>query len=146
MAVERVVDHRLRGRPVIVATAGSARASVYDMSEEAYASGVRKGMLLGRALGRCRDAAVLPPHPDRYQRAMAALLGQARRYSPRVEMTDTQGHLFVDATGTGRLLGPPPDVAIRIRRAVSDALGGGAGLGPGHQPAGGQGGHPRGQA
>ena len=123
VAVERVVDRRLCGRPVIVATAGSARACVYDMSEEAYASGVRKGMLLGRALGRCRDAAVLPTHPDRYQRAMTALLKHVRRYSPLVEMTDASGHLFLDATGTGRLFGPPSDVALRIRRAVRADVG-----------------------
>ncbi|MBI9084408.1 MAG: hypothetical protein JEZ11_12480 [Desulfobacterales bacterium] len=123
VAVERVVDRRLRGRPVIVAPTGAARAAVYDMSDEAYQCGVQKGMPLGQALCRCRDAVVLAPHPDRYERAMTALLEHARRYSPRVEMTDASGHLFVDATGTGRLFGPPPDVALRIRRAVRADVG-----------------------
>ena len=36
VTVERVLDARLRERPVIVAPAGAARAAVYDMSEEAY--------------------------------------------------------------------------------------------------------------
>ena len=43
VAVERAVDGRLRDRPVIIAPAGAARAAVYDMSEEAYRSGIRKG-------------------------------------------------------------------------------------------------------
>jgi DNA polymerase IV len=123
VAVERTVDRRLRSRPLIVAPVGAARAAVYDMSEEAYRCGVRKGMPLSRALRRCPDAEALPPHPDRYERAMATLFRLARPYSPRVEMTDTCGHLFLDATGTGRLLGPAPDVAWRIRRAVRAEMG-----------------------
>ncbi len=123
VAVERVVDSRLQGRPVIIAPEGAARAAVYDMSEEAYQSGVRKGMALRRALRYCRGAAVLPPHPDRYERAMAGFLKHALPYSPLVEITDHKGHLFIDVTGTGRLFGPPPDLAAHIRQAVCSDLG-----------------------
>ena len=123
VAVERLVDCRLRGRPVIIAPGGAARAAVYDMSEESYQSGVRKGMTLERALGRCRDAVVMPPCPARYERAMTRLVKHAMPYSPLIEMTDHNGHLFVDATRTGRLFGPPPDVAWRIRKAVRTDMG-----------------------
>ncbi len=123
VAVERVVDSRLRERPLIVAADGAARAAVYDMSDEAYQAGVRKGMALRRAIRYCPDAAVLPPHPDRYERAMARLLHHALPYSPLIEMTDANGHLFVDLTGTRRLFGLPPDVAWRIRKAVRSDLG-----------------------
>jgi len=123
VAVERLVDCRLRGRPVIIAPGGAARAAVYDMSEESYQSGVRKGMTLERALGRCRDAVVMPPRPARYERAMTRLVKHAMPYSPLIEMTDHNGHLFVDATRTGRLFGPPPDVAWRIRKAVRTDMG-----------------------
>ena len=114
VAVERSVDCRLRGRPVIVAPEGAVRATVYDMSDEAYQSGVRKQMALQRALRYCRDAIVLPPHPDRYERATARLFKHAMPYSPLIEMTDCRGHLFIDATGTSRLFGPPPDLAWRL--------------------------------
>jgi len=123
VAVERVVDPRLVNRPVIIAPKGSARAVVYDMSEEAYQSGVRKQMALKRALRLCRDARTLSPHPDRYERAMQALLKQALPYSPRIESGDGDGHLFVDVTGTSRLLGPPVDVAWRLSRHVKADLG-----------------------
>jgi DNA polymerase-4 len=123
VAVEREVDGRLRDRPVIIAPAGAARAAVYDMSEEAYRNGVRKAMALRRALRLCPDAAVLPPHPDRYERAMAGFLKHALPYSPLIEMTDNRGHLFVDASGTGRLFGPTRDLAERIRRAVRHDMG-----------------------
>ena len=123
VAVERVVDSRLRDWPVVIAPEGAARATVYDMSEEAYQSGVRKQMALRRALRYCPDALVIPPHPDRYERAMAGLLKHTLPYSPLIEMTDHNGHLFIDATGTGRLFGPPPDLATRIRRTVRSAMG-----------------------
>ena len=123
VAVERVVDRRLAGRPVVVAPANAARAAVYDMSDEAYRAGVRKGMALARARKICRDAAVIPPHPDHYERAMRAFFHHARPYSPLIETGDGNGHLFLDLTGTGRLFGPPPDVAWRIRRAVRSDLG-----------------------
>ncbi|MDJ0989083.1 MAG: hypothetical protein QNI85_03650, partial [Desulfobacterales bacterium] len=49
VAVERSIDRRLCQRPLIVAPEAAARATVYDMSEEAYQAGVRKGMPLRRA-------------------------------------------------------------------------------------------------
>ena len=123
VAVERVLDARLRGRPVIVSAAGAARAHVYDMSDEAYRAGVRKGMLLDRAQRLCRDAPVLPPRPERYAQAMGAFIAQARPYSPLIERVDENGHLFVDLSGTGRLFGPPMDVAWRIRKQTRSDLG-----------------------
>jgi len=122
-AVERVLEPRLRERPLLIAPEGSPRAVVYDMSEEAYRHGIRKGMPIRKALRRCPGATVLPPHPDRYERAMRAFLEHALPYSPLIEITDCQGHLFLDVTGTGRLFGPPPDLAWRIRKTVRSGMG-----------------------
>ncbi len=123
VAVERVLDRRLLGRPIIVAPEGAARAAVADMSEEAFQAGVRKHMPLSRALGRCRDARVLPPHPARYRQAMTRMLKSALPCSPLIEPGDGDGHLFVDVTGSSRLLGPPVDVAWRLYRRIRRDLG-----------------------
>jgi DNA polymerase-4 len=123
VAVERLVDRRLKGRPVIIVHDTAVRATVYDMSEEAYQNGVRKGMSLQRALRYCRDAAVLPLHPFRYERAMLQLLKCALPYSPLIEKSDIDGHMFIDVTGTGRLFGPPPDIAWRIRKTIRANMG-----------------------
>jgi DNA polymerase-4 len=123
VAVERALDRRLQDRPVIVAPAGVSRAVVYDMSEEAYQAGVRKGMALRRAVRMCADARILPPHPARYEQAMQALIRQARPYSPLIEPGEADGHLFMDVTGTGRLFGPPADVAWRLRRRARREMG-----------------------
>jgi DNA polymerase-4 len=122
VAVERLSDVRLQHRPVIIAPAGAPRAVVYDMSEEAYQAGIRKGMPLRRAVRRCTDALLLPPHPNRYEQAMQALLKQALPYSPLIEPGTADGHLFVDVSGTNRLFGPAVDVAWRLHRQVKKAL------------------------
>ena len=123
VAVERVLDARLCRRPVIIAAEGAARSAVYDMSDEAFGAGVRKGMLLRRAKRRCPEAAVLLPRPHRYERAMKDLFRRALPFSPRVEPGERDGHLFLDATGTGRLFGPAVDVAWRLQRQVRSDMG-----------------------
>ncbi len=117
-AVERLLDSRLRRRPLIVAPGGAARAVVYDMSEEAYAAGVRKAMPLARARRLCPEAVVRPPRMARYEQAMADLVRRALAYSPRVEPGQGDGHLFADVTGTSRLFGPAVDVAWRLGREI----------------------------
>jgi DNA polymerase-4 len=123
VSVERVVDSGLKQRPLIIASLQAARAEVYDMSEEAFKEGVRKGMALRRATKMCRGAALLSPRPALYQKAMAAFLKVVRNYSPRIECGSVDGHFFVDVTGTHRLYGPPPDIGLRVRRYVRTHLG-----------------------
>ena len=123
VAVERVIDSRLKARPVIIAVPGQNRSAVYDMSEEAFQSGVQKGMAVHRALRLCTDATVIAPHFDRYERAMNAFLTHAQPYSPLIESEEVNGHVFMDLTGTSRLFGPPPDVAWRIRKETKGDLG-----------------------
>jgi DNA polymerase IV len=123
VAVERIIDTSLKSRAVIIAPLQAARSAVYDMSEEAYQAGVRKGMLLRQAARMCRGAEILQPRVDVYRKAMKGLLRQAQEYSPLVEHGMEDGHLFVDVTGTHRLFGPPVDVGLQVRRAVRQRLG-----------------------
>lgn len=123
VAVERLVDHRLKTRPVLIAPQGTSRTVVFDHSEEAFQAGVRKNMALQRAARLCPEAIVLAPHIDRYERAMVELFKKALPYSPLVEQTDTQGHIFLDITGTSRLHGPPQDVGMRLRKTIEKEIG-----------------------
>ncbi|PQP34422.1 hypothetical protein C6A37_07875 [Desulfobacteraceae bacterium SEEP-SAG9] len=54
---------------------------------------------------------------------MGALLKQALHYSPLIEPGEGDGHLFVDVTGSSRLLGPPVDVAWRLHKQAQADLG-----------------------
>ncbi len=122
VAVERLMDSSLKDYPLIIAPKGSNRAVVYDMSEEAFQEGIRKGMPLRRASRICRGLRILPPHFDRYERAMQELIKQTLPYSPLIETGHGDGHLFMDITGTNRLLGPPVDVAWRLNKKIRQDL------------------------
>jgi DNA polymerase-4 len=123
VAVERVCDRSLAQVPLIVSPRHAARGVVYDMSEEAYQDGVRKGMPLSVARRYCRQAKVLDPRITLYRKAMRALVKQVDGYTPLVEQGEEDGHLFMDVTGTHRLFGPAPDIAMRLRKQVKDVLG-----------------------
>ncbi|BHH84473.1 DNA polymerase Y family protein [Desulforhopalus sp. 52FAK] len=123
VAVERIQDPCLREKPIVIAPMGASRGLVHDMSEEAYHDGVRKGMPIQQAMRRCKSAVLLTPRPDLYQRAMGAFFKELQGYSPLIESGQTDGHFFVDVTGTHRLYGPAPDVGWRVRRDVRKQLG-----------------------
>lgn len=122
VAVEQVSDLSLRGRPLLIALQAS-RSVVYDMSEEAYREGVRKGMPLREATRLCRGAAVRTPRLGLYQKAMAAFFKTLQGYSPLIECGRADGHFFVDVTGTHRLHGLAPDIGWRVRRETRTSLG-----------------------
>lgn len=122
VAVERLLDTSLKGKALIIAHP-SPRAVVADMSDEAYAEGVHKGMLLSTARLRCRKALVLPPRPEQYHKALQRCLEHAAHYTPLVERSSGSGHLYLDVTGTHRLFGPAPDIGWRLRNTLRQDLG-----------------------
>ncbi|MBI4168951.1 MAG: DNA polymerase IV [Acidobacteria bacterium] len=121
IAVERVADPGLRGRPVVVAPPGSARATVLAASPEAAREGVRAGMPVPVALRRCPEAVVLPANEPLYRRASGAVLALLGGYSPLVEPA-ALGQTFLDLTGTSRLFGAAQDAAARIHREIEARL------------------------
>ena len=121
IAVERVIEPRLRGRPVLLAPPGSARAPVLAVSQEAAREGVRAGMPLPVALRRCPGVAVLHPNEALYQRATGALLSLLGGFSPLIEPA-APGQTYLDLTGTSRLFGAAQDAAARVRREIEARL------------------------
>jgi DNA polymerase-4 len=121
VAVERVVHPELRGRPVVVAPLGAARSIVTSLSSEAWSSGIRKGMPLSKAVRCCRTAVVLPPNEPLYLRASRAIFKVLEGFSPVLEPSG-HGHVYLDITGTGRLLGPPRDTAWRAQSEIRRQL------------------------
>ncbi len=123
VAVERICDPTLKKSPLIVAPEHTPRGLVYDMSEEAYQDGVRKGMGLAMARRCCRRAHVVSPRISLYRKAMKTLVKQVNYYTPLVEQGEEDGHLFMDVTGTHRLFGPPPDIAWKLRKQMKKETG-----------------------
>ena len=116
VAVETNMQTSLRGYPIIVAPQGE-RAVVYDMSDEAYQEGIRKGMPLARALRLDKKIKILPPSFNRYERVMKDLIKEAYVFTPRIESGRLDGHVFMDVTQSSRLFGPPVDVAFKLKKA-----------------------------
>ncbi|MGZ8398509.1 MAG: DNA polymerase Y family protein [Gemmatimonadales bacterium] len=121
-SLEGLVAPALRTRPLAVAPPGADRATILALSAEARLAGLERGMLVRKAQRLCPDLIVLPPNPRLYARASRALHEIFRIYAPTIEPRG-YGHAFLDLTGTGRLFGPPQDVAARIRRETSQRLG-----------------------
>jgi len=121
VAVERVVEPRLRDRPVVVAGESAARSLVYATSAEARLAGVRRGMLLPQALKLCSDLTVLPPNADLYARATLAMVRILGQFSPVIEPLRF-GHAYLDMTGTHRLFGHIKDGAARAQREIRERL------------------------
>lgn len=121
VAVARVADPALRGRPVAIAPGLSDRAIISSVSAEAGRDGVLAGMsvLQGRRL--CPALLTLPPNPQLLGRADRALQKLAGQYSPLVE-NQPAGRLFLDLTGSRRLLGPGRDIAMRLERELETQL------------------------
>ncbi len=120
--VEACLTPSLGDRPLIIAPEGAPRARVFDMNEAAFQEGVRKGMPLARAQRLHPRIPVLPPRLRKYSQVMTALFRQAAELSPQVESGGTDGHLYLDITGTSRLYGPPPDVAWRLKQRIEKQM------------------------
>ena len=120
--LEGLVAPELRTRPLAVAPPGADRAAIVALSVEARLAGLERGMPVRKAQRLCPDLIILPPNPKLYARASRALHEILRIFAPAIEPRG-YGHAFLDLTGTGRLFGPPQDVAARIRREASERLG-----------------------
>ncbi|MDG4781072.1 DNA polymerase IV [Micromonospora sp. WMMD961] len=115
-SVEQRDDPRLRGRPVIVG-GGVVLAASY----EAKARGVRSAMGGQQARRLCPDAIVVPPRMAAYTAASRAVFEIFRQTTPLVEGLSID-EAFLDVGGLRRLVGPPADIAARLRREVRERV------------------------
>ncbi|MFH1680204.1 MAG: DNA polymerase IV [Candidatus Eisenbacteria bacterium] len=131
VSIERALDPRLLGKPVLVGGDPAGRGVIVACSYEARRFGVRSGMPTARALSLCRDAIVLPSRPGVYTQIAAGILRILCRHSDRVEPTSVDESYLdladecADWEEVGLLAG-------KIRAAVRSAYGiaASAGAGP----------------
>jgi DNA polymerase-4 len=121
IALARIADASLRGRPVGVAPGHSERALLQFVSAEARAEGVNEGMPVFRARQFCSSLTLLPPDPALMAKGMDSLLELSGQFSPVWEPA-APGRLFIDLTGSRRLFGPGRDMAARLEREIEGRL------------------------
>ncbi len=117
VAIERVLQPRLRQRPVAVAIRTASRSLVYASSVEARQQGVSRGLPLQQALKNCPDLCVLPPNNALYRRATATMSHILARFSPVVEPLRF-GHAYLDMTGSAKLFGGIKDAAVKAQKEI----------------------------
>jgi len=120
-SVEQRDRPELRGRPVIVGGSGP-RGVVSAASYEARRFGVHSAMPGYEARRRCPDGVFLRGDMRRYRRESRRIFEIFERFTPAVEGLSLD-EAFLDLTGTERLLGPPREVAARLRRTVREETG-----------------------
>ncbi|WP_277049344.1 DNA polymerase IV [Ruania albidiflava] len=118
-SVELIDRPELRGTPVIVG--GQHRGVVLAATYEARASGVHSAMPMTRARVLCPQAVVISPDHDRYRdvsRAVMAILGEITPVLEPVSIDEA----FLDVSGARRRLGPPAEIARRLRERIAAEL------------------------
>ncbi len=118
LALARASDACLRQRPIAIAPVHSPRALVREVSMEASKEGVTPGMPVGLARRLCPALRLIPPDLSRIRAAQHALHHTIAPYAPVWEPI-RPGSLFVDLTGTTRLLGPSIDTAAHLAQQIT---------------------------
>ncbi|MBO9554085.1 DNA polymerase IV [Cellulomonas sp.] len=119
-SVELARRPQLRGRPMIVAV--SDGGVVLAATDEARALGVDRPMPVATALTLCPQAVVVSPDPATYREVSVGVMAVLRDVTAIVEQVGLDS-AFLDVRGARRRLGPPSDIAARIRSRVRDDFG-----------------------
>ena len=118
LALARLIEPRLRNRPLGVASAVQPRTLLQDVSSEAILDGLYPGMTVQQALQRCPALHILIPDAIRTTQAHTMLSRIITRYAPVWEPIKP-GAFLLDLTGTTRLFGPACDTAARLQRDIA---------------------------
>jgi DNA polymerase-4 len=126
VSVERLLDPRLIGRPVVVGGVPGQRGVVTSASYEVRALGVRSGMPLARAVELAPRAVYLPTRHGVYEDYAARVRRIAEDYTP-VSQVASIDEMFLDFSGCEGLYArrgdPGPDFTIeRVVRQLTDEI------------------------
>ncbi len=119
-AVEERDRPELRGQPVIVGADPRGRGVVSTASYAARKYGIHSAMPISEAYRRCPHGVYLPVDGAKYSRVSTEIMELLEEFSPLVEPLSLD-EAFLDVTGTEHLLGPPLDVARRIKTRIREA-------------------------
>ncbi|MBL7075393.1 DNA polymerase IV [candidate division KSB1 bacterium] len=120
--VERVLDKRLRRRPVVVCSDLSDRATVSAVSYEARTFRIRSGMLLPQAQRSCPEAVFLPENRDLYQDFSRKVYDIIHDVSPVTELASIDDY-YADLSGCERIYHPFDDWAWKLKKTITGETG-----------------------
>ncbi|MBL7009551.1 MAG: DNA polymerase IV, partial [Planctomycetes bacterium] len=121
VAVERVRDPSLIGRPVVVGGSPEQRGVVAAASYEARAYGIHSAMPMAQAMWLCPDLVRVRGGHGLYGRASRAVFALLGNYTPIVEKVSVD-EAYLDLSGTALLYSRAVDAAERMRKEVLERL------------------------
>ncbi len=121
VSVERVLNPRLCGRPVVVGGAAATRGVVAAASYEARQYGIHSAMPMAQAMRLCPHLIRVPGQHKMYARASKAVFDLLGGYTPVLEKVSVD-EAYLDLRGTEHLFGRAVDAAERMRREVKERL------------------------
>lgn len=121
VAVERVLDPSLIGKPVIVGGLGN-RGVVATASYEARKFGVHSAQPMAIARRRCPQAVYLRGNREKYSEFSGRFFEILEDFTPAVVGVSID-EAYLDMTGSERLFGEPVEVAEEIRRRTREEVG-----------------------
>jgi len=119
-SVEQLDDPSLRGKPVIVGKGD--RGVVSAASYEARKFGVRSAMPVVQARRLCPQGIFVGGRMRRYSEVSRQVMAVLGEFSPLVEQASVD-EAYMDVTGTGKLFGPPEELALKLQARVREATG-----------------------
>ena len=120
-AIAVLDDPSLRGKAVLTGGNGP-RGVVTTASYEARKFGCHSAMPMGQALRLCPHAVCVKVPGDRIRQKSREVFAVLDRYSPLVQPLSVD-EAFLDMTGTARALGPPEEVARKLKLEVAKETG-----------------------
>ena len=121
VAVERLRDPSLIGRPVVVGGTGP-RSVVAAASYEVRPFGIRSAMPMSRARSLCRDLVIVPPDHGEYGKISERVFEIFRSFTPLVEGLSID-EAFLDVGGLRHHFPDPVSVGVEIRKEIATQVG-----------------------
>ena len=107
-------------QPVVVG--GSGRGVVLAANYVARRYGVRSALPMARVRRLCPHVVVLAPDYDAFMTVSASVMETFRQVTPVMEASSLD-EAFLDVRGSTRRLGPPEEIAERLRSTIYDEQG-----------------------
>lgn len=123
VSVERILDPKLNGKPVIVGGDPKyGRGVVSACSYEARAFGLHSAMPIRTAYKLCPHGIYLHGHGDEYTRFSKAVKNILEQYAPQIEQASID-EFYLDMTGTQKMYGSMFEFATRLQKEIWDKIG-----------------------
>ena len=121
-SVEQHDNPDYAGKPLIVGGIEGHRGVVSACSYEARRYGVHSAMPSSTAHKLCPNGIFVPVRMERYKEVSDHIMEIFTRYAPEV-IQNSIDEAFLDLTGTEKLMGPPLEVAAKIKACVKEETG-----------------------